>query len=275
MRIVLVIALLSFAARAAAEPGACQEDAACPGKEICERGRCRLPRAAEPPPRSAPATGRGKGAILARPAEGELAPEVRELVRQANERFRACNADAECGTDLCVDRQCSNPAAAPPARRDPTVNLGLYYLSAVGIAGGLRNPVPSSSIGLEISTPGVARYHFAAGYTNLNGFHGVLLAPLDWGFAIPLSKGKLDVYLEPVLEPWKLELFAAGKFLAFTVSSAIDLPAVVEVGPAYFTLSPIGVEVRYLTLAGRSGEGGIAPDNGLNWRLRLGAGLRL
>jgi hypothetical protein len=266
VRLAVLLAALLACARAAAQPAACKEDGDCPGKEICERGKCRLPRAVEP--RSDEKPEHGPRAEPRVPSEA-IQPEP------AN-----CNADVECGNGTCGDGHCRWKFGAAHEPKEPKVSLGLFYLTGIGVAGALRNPVPSNAVGLELATRGVARYHLSLGYSQLNGFHGLVLAPVDWGFAIPVSKGNVDVYLEPILEPWKLELVMQGRehgsnFLTFSVSSAIDLPVVVEYRRAYFTLSPIGVEARYLTLAGRTGEGVIAPHPAVQWRLRAGVGLKL
>lgn len=247
---------------------ACSKDEDCPGKDICEAGSCRAPRApgrsSESPTTTSPELVPETDAI----ESGAVKPSGESRPRNDGP---TCTRDAECGTDLCVDGRCADTPVTDP----PSVMLGAGAMTTFGVSGLVRDPVPGMAIGLDLATTGFVRYRLAAAYQNLNGYHGFVLAPLDFGISLPITRGATSVVLEPILEPFKLTVLSRGEQLAFTVASGVDLAAVVSFKETYVMVAPIGVEARYLTLVGRLGEGSVPDEFGLNWRVRLAAGWRL
>jgi hypothetical protein len=169
--------------------------------------------------------------------------------------------------------------------------LSLIYDPEIGLVEGSELGIPDviHSIGLELSVhaSGPIRYHLQFAYANVDGFSGIRLDPLTFGWVIPLlSQGDLRLELEPTVSFVDCLLLSGNSNAVVLFSSGIGAQVNLAYGPLYFFISPVGFEVRYLGIATQNGtsdnlgsdsgssSNNVATEVDLGYRLRFGIGFQ-
>jgi len=137
------------------------------------------------------------------------------------------------------------------------------------------------NIGIESSmqTGWFARYHAQLDYTYGDGFSGVRLEPLGFGWAFPLVRSRsVSFEIEPLVSLADMTLLFThdnenNSNVTFLLGSSVEVQANLLLGPIYIFASPLGLELRYLKAT--SGEGG-ATTTGADpyYRFRVGIGVQ-
>ncbi len=159
----------------------------------------------------------------------------------------------------------------------PSGRIGFGYAPVLASAGGARFESPVHNIGADWSPgSGFFRYHVAA-FVTLHNFGSILagfrLEPATFGVALPVfTSPTIRVEIEPAIRAIDLMFHAGSGTALYYMSSGIDARVNVTYKSFLASVSPAGLDVRYLTVLAENGGVERVEGIGIDYRIRIMAG---
>lgn len=181
---------------------------------------------------------------------------------------------APAGVSAPAPDRTAHPVSAPASepKRDWRGAFYGYFMSVPGIAGQFSNKTAGAtpvSSGMTLTLGRKVQYNLSLGFMHFGQANGVDLDAATLTIPIPVYDGAVRLCVEPIIQLVEWNLLASSTWL-MTWQSGVGVQFTVGKGKFFGVFSPFNAQIRYLAMDTQT----IKAAFGLNWPVKLGAGLR-